>query len=79
MYTIKDETIQRFTENDGVRCAEMELDWYGNNLHSAFEEVRGVVFRDADGKDLHEKLGRFTRELLSHGKMDREPEAEFAK
>jgi hypothetical protein len=116
MYTIHDAKIRRFTEIDGVLCAEievnsanvndtgllvylapaegeqgyrmlrmirndadMELDWYDNNLHSAFEEVTNVVFRAADGKDLHEKRGRFTRELLSHGKMDSELAAEFGK
>ncbi|MFB5761666.1 hypothetical protein [Paenibacillus medicaginis] len=116
MYTIKDAKIRRFTDIDGVRCAEievnsasvedtgllvylapsdggdgykmlrmlrndadLELDWYDNNLHSAFEEVTDVVFSDNDGKDLPEKRGRFTRELLSHGKMDSELAAEFGK
>lgn len=104
MYYIKDAKIRRFTELDGVRCAEvevrpgaaddpellvyitakdqtdgqhdydmvriirndadLELDWYDNNLHSAFEEVTDKAFTDSTHITAGEEREKFKRIAL---------------
>ncbi|UNL93644.1 hypothetical protein [Paenibacillus polymyxa] len=117
MYYIKDAKIRRFTELDGVRCAEvevrpgaaddpellvyitasnqkdgqpdydmvriirndadLELDWYDNNLHSAFEEVTDKAFTDSTHITAGEEREKFKRELLSYGQLSTEFAKEF--
>lgn len=107
MYYIKDAKIRRFTELDGVRCAEvevrpgaaddpellvyitakdqtdgqhdydmvriirndanLELDWYDNNLHSAFEEVTDKAFTDSTHITAGEEREKFKKELFRMG------------
>lgn len=115
MYYIKDAKVRRYTELDGVRCAEVEvrpgaaddpellvyialvdqgqeyellriirndadvtLDWYDNNLHSAFEEATETAFTDSALLKASEERDKFKRELLSYGQLTSEMAKEFS-
>lgn len=114
MYYIKDAKIRRYTEINGMRCAEievepgaaddpsllvyvapatgsnqyqllriirndadLELDWYDNNLHSAFEDATQQAFTDSSLSTAGEERGKFTSELLGFGKLEAELSEEF--
>lgn len=51
---------------------ELELDWYGNDLHDAFEDVTESRFSSA------EERGAFAQEVLAHDAVLEEMRKRFA-
>lgn len=49
--------------------ASLEVDWYDNNMHSAFEDATDVAFEDSTASTAEEDRDSFKQQLLSFGQL----------
>lgn len=47
--------------------SDSTLDWYNNNLHTAFEEATETAFQNSEGITSGEEKARFEQELFGFG------------
>lgn len=47
--------------------SDSTLDWYNNNMHTAFEEATETAFQNSEGITAGEDKARFEQELFSFG------------
>ncbi|MBD8841883.1 hypothetical protein IFU39_29285 [Paenibacillus sp. CFBP 13594] len=47
--------------------SDSAIDWYNNNMHTAFEEATEAAFENSEGMTVEEDKARFQSELFSFG------------
>lgn len=58
----------RMLHND----AHTEIDWYDNNMHNAFEDVKDKAFQSSTFVTADQQGAQFTQELLAFGNLREE-------